>query len=53
MGAQEEIPQTDDITNETVPALTRNRLLRAKAMDAMRKIADWARKRCTTPVDVE
>lgn len=22
-------------------------------MEAMRKIADWARKHCTTPVDVE
>ena len=31
----------------------RNRPLRTKAMEAMRKIADWARKRCATPVDVE
>ena len=47
------MPQTDDITDETVPALMRNRPLRTKAMEAMRKIADWARKRCATPVDVE
>ena len=42
--AQEEIPETDEETDETVPAKIRFRPLRAKAMKAVQKIADWARK---------
>ena len=51
--AQEQIPQTDDETDETVPATIRNRPRRAKAMEAVQKIADWARKLRAAPEDVE
>ena len=47
------MPETDEETDETVPATIRYRALRAKAMKAVQKIADWARKLRAAPEDVK